>query len=174
MSRDDEEFARVFDEVYPGLCRFLEYLLGGPAAAQDIAQESFLRLYRAGLDSVPYVEARFWLFRVARNLALNEIETRRRRSRLFDKVRDAFQFVRSDPEKQLEEAERARIALELLKQLPEHQRAALVLREQQEMSYSEIARVLNISESKVKVDIFRARALLREKYREAQAASTAR
>ena len=37
MSRDDEEFALVFNEVYPGLCRLLECLLGGPGAAQEIA-----------------------------------------------------------------------------------------------------------------------------------------
>jgi RNA polymerase sigma-70 factor (ECF subfamily) len=174
MTRDDEEFARTFNEVYPSLCRFLECLLGGPGVAQEIAQESFLRLYNAGLDSLSFGEARFWLFRVARNLALNEIETRRRRSRLADKVRDLFRLSRSDPEKEMEQAERARIALELLKRLPEHQRAALILREQEEMSYSEIARVLNISESKVKADIFRARAQLRARYKEAQIKAASR
>ena len=127
-----------------------------------------MRLYHAGLDSLSFGEARFWLFRVARNLALNEIETRRRRSRLADKVRDLFRFSGSDPEKEMERAERARMALELLNRLPEHQRAALILREQEEMSYSEIARVLNISESKVKADIFRARTQLRARYKEAQ------
>ena len=48
--------------------------------------------------------------------------------------------------------------------MPEDQRAALLLREQEQLSYREIGEVLNISESKVKVDIFRARAALRERW----------
>jgi RNA polymerase sigma factor (sigma-70 family) len=71
-----------------------------------------------------------------------------------------------DPEENLEHAERRQIILKLLKSLPEQQRAALILREQEEMSYREIAQVLNISESKVKVDIFRARNNLRARLHE--------
>jgi RNA polymerase sigma-70 factor (ECF subfamily) len=52
----------------------------------------------------------------------------------------------------------------MLKNLPEQQRAALLLREQEELSYTEIARVLGVSESKVKVDVFRARTALRERW----------
>ncbi|HJQ68849.1 MAG TPA: sigma-70 family RNA polymerase sigma factor [Blastocatellia bacterium] len=162
MARDDEEFAVIFNEVYPNLCRFLECLLGGEASAQDIAQESFLRLHRA--DGVPAGEARFWLFRVARNLALNELSKRRTRTRLLDKVTEVFRRKEPNPEELLEHAERRRMLFELLSGLPEDQRAALLLREQEEMSYGEIARVMNVSESKVKVDIFRARANLRARW----------
>lgn len=72
---EDEEFTNFFNESYPGLCRFLECLLGGRVAAQDIAQESFLQLYRTGLRNFPAGEARFWLYRVARNL--ESVELRR-------------------------------------------------------------------------------------------------
>jgi RNA polymerase sigma-70 factor (ECF subfamily) len=50
----------------------------------------------------------------------------------------------------------------MLHTLPEDQRVALLLREQEQLSYREISQVMNVSESKVKVDIFRARASLRE------------
>lgn len=162
MPRDDEEFAVIFNEVYPNLCRFLECLLGGDAAAQDIAQESFLRLHRA--DGVLADDARFWLYRVARNLALNELSKRQTRTRLLDKVADVFGRREPNPEEVLEQTERRRMLFELLKGLTEDQRAALLLREQEEMSYGEIARVLNVSESKVKVDIFRARNSLRARW----------
>src|SRR5689334_19819275 len=76
MTRDGEKFAMVFNEIYPALCRFLECLLGEHGTAQDIAQESFLRLYRNGLESIPPEEVRFWLFGVARNLAMNELSRR--------------------------------------------------------------------------------------------------
>jgi RNA polymerase sigma-70 factor (ECF subfamily) len=159
MPRDNEEFAVIFNEVYPSLCRFLACLLGGEATAQDIAQESFLRLHRA--DGVPADEARFWLYRVARNLALNELSKRQTRTKLLERVANVFRRREPNPEELLEQTERRRLLFELLKGLTEDQRAALLLREQEEMSYGEIARVMNVSESKVKVDIFRARTNLR-------------
>jgi RNA polymerase sigma-70 factor (ECF subfamily) len=168
MAREDDEFTLVFEANYAGLCRFLECLLGGRGglAAQDIAQESFMRLYKLGAGAVPVAEARFWLFRVARNLALNELSRRETRGRFVRRVRELFAPREPDPAENLEREERRQVLLKLLQSLPEHQRAALLLREQEEMSYREIARVLNISESKVKVDIFRARTSLRARMNE--------
>jgi RNA polymerase sigma-70 factor (ECF subfamily) len=172
MANTDAEFAEIFNEIYPSLCRFLECLLGGASgAAQDIAQESFMQLHRTGLEKIVREEIRFWLFRVARNLALNELAKRSTRQRLFGKVVDAFRTETPDPVESLEAAERKELVLSLLKHLPEHQRAALLLREQEEMSYSEIARVLNVTEGKVKIDIFRARTTLRARWQRAQGAS---
>jgi RNA polymerase sigma factor (sigma-70 family) len=173
MANTDAEFAEVFNEYYPSLCRFLECLLGGASgAAQDIAQESFMQLYRTGFERIVREEVRFWLFRVARNFALNELNRRGTRARLFGKVVDVFRAETPSPAERLEAAERRELILGLLKHLPEHQRAALILREQEEMSYSEIARVLNVSAGKVKVDIFRARTTLRARWHRALEAST--
>lgn len=171
MANTDPEFAEIFNEFYPSLCRFLECLLGGSSgAAQDIAQESFMQLYRTGTERIARGEVRFWLFRVARNFALNELNRRGTQQRLFGKVVDALRTETPSPAERLEEAERREMILGWLKHLPEHQRAALLLREQEEMSYSEIARVLNVSEGKVKVDIFRARTTLRARWQRAQGA----
>lgn len=163
MTSDEEEFTRIFTEIYPNLCRFLESLLGNSAAAQDIAQESFMRLFRENVKNIKPGEARFWLFRVARNLALNELRNVRRRSGFFGKVLETFYSPsRPTPAESFEQEEQVRLTLEMLQALPEHQRAVLLLREQEAMSYGEIAEVLNISESKVKADIFRARNALRK------------
>jgi RNA polymerase sigma-70 factor (ECF subfamily) len=168
MARDEEdEFAVMFHEFYPGLCRFIACLLGGRGAsgtAQDIAQESFLQLHRTGLRSLPQGEARFWLYRVARNFTLNELNWQNTRHRLFGKVVDVFRAHVPTPEEEFELAERKDQVIDMLKTLPEQQRAALLLREQEEMSYREIASVLNVSEGKVKVDVFRARTQLRERW----------
>jgi RNA polymerase sigma-70 factor (ECF subfamily) len=83
-------------------------------------------------------------------------------------VVEAFTRRGHDPADDFEMSERREIVLEMLKQLPEHQRAALLLREQEEMSYREIAGVLGVSEGKVKVDVFRARNSLRERWARAQ------
>src|SRR5262249_17987532 len=106
---------------------------------------SFLRLYRTGMDAVPRDEARFWLYRVARNLALNEINRRSTQSRLRENVARMFHPQAIRPDQEVERAESNRLVIELLEALPEHLRAALLLREQEEMSYREIARVLNVS-----------------------------
>src|ERR687893_564994 len=116
----------------------------------------------------------FWRFRVARNLALNELNRRQTRHRLFDRVVNAFRAHVPGPEEEFEMAERRERVLEMLALLPEHQRAALLLREQEEMSYREIAEVLGVSEAKVKVDVFRARTSLREKWGRREAALAAR
>jgi RNA polymerase sigma-70 factor (ECF subfamily) len=172
MANTDAEFAEIFNEFYPSLCRFLECLLGGASgAAQDIAQESFMQLYRTGVERIVREEVRFWLFRVARNFALNELNRRGTRQRLFGKMAEAFRTETPGPAERLEANERRELILGLLKHLPEHQRAALLLREQEEMSYGEIARVLDVSEGKVKVDIFRARTTLRARWQRAQEAS---
>lgn len=173
MASEDEEFAVFFNDLYPSLCRFLECMLGGREHAQDIAQESFMQLYRTGWRRFPPGEARFWIYRVARNRALNELRKGQTRHRLFEKVVDALRPSRVlNPEQEFEMGERTGLVSEMLKRLPEHQRAALLLREQAEMSYREIAGVLGVTESKVKVDIFRARNALRERWSKTQNAQT--
>jgi RNA polymerase sigma-70 factor (ECF subfamily) len=165
MGSEDEEFTMLFQEFYPSLCRFLECLLGGRAAlAQDLAQESFLQLHRSAWGSLPVGEARFWLYRVARNFALNEFRKGQTRYRLFDRVMESMRPRVRNPEEEYERQERKQLVLEMLHYLPEDQRAALLLREQEQLTYREIGYVLNISESKVKVDIFRARTALRERW----------
>ena len=165
MASQDDEFTMLFQDFYPSLCRFLECLLGGRAPlAQDLAQESFLQLHRTAWGTLPPGEARFWLYRVARNLAINEFRKTNTRYRLFDRVVEAMSPKARNPEQEYETREREQMVLQMLQTLPEDQRAALLLREQEQLSYREIGEVLNISESKVKVDIFRARAALRERW----------
>jgi RNA polymerase sigma factor (sigma-70 family) len=165
MASQDDEFTMLFQDFYPSLCRFLECLLGGRAPlAQDLAQESFLQLHRTAWGTLPPGEARFWLYRVARNMAINEFRRTHTRYRLFDRVVEAMRPAARNPEQEFETRERKELVLEMLQTLPEDQRTALLLREQEQLSYREIGQVLNISESKVKVDIFRARAALRERW----------
>ena len=165
MASQDEEFTMLVQDFYPGLCRFLECLLGGRAElAQDLAQESFLQLHRTAWGTLPVGEARFWLYRVARNLAINEFRKSNTRFRLFDRVVEVMRPTSRNPEQEYETQERKELVLQMLRSLPEDQRIALLLREQEQLSYREIGKVLNISESKVKVDIFRARTALRDRW----------
>jgi RNA polymerase sigma-70 factor (ECF subfamily) len=69
-----------------------------------------------------------------------------------------------NPEQEYETQEAKTLVLEMLQTYPKTNAPALLLREQEQLSYREIGQVLNVSESKVKVDIFRARASLRERW----------
>ncbi len=166
MELTKDEIAEIFQEHCAGLCRFLTSIVGVGGSAQEIAQESFLRLCQAELGGVSNKEIRFWLFRVARNLALNKVNREKNRKRLWNRVTEAFAVYTRGPAEELERSEAQRRVRRLLKRLPEHQRSALILREQEEMSYRDIALVLGILDSKVKVDIFRGRKKLRQMWHE--------
>ncbi|HUF03142.1 MAG TPA: sigma-70 family RNA polymerase sigma factor [Aridibacter sp.] len=165
MDLERDRIRTVFHEQYPGLCRFLTGIVGA-SGAPDLAQESFLRLCGARLGEISDDEIRFWLFRVGRNLALNEVNRENTRKRLWRRAGEALSFKRPAPEAELERSEQRNQIRRLLAKLPEHQRSALLLRENEDMSYREIALVLAVSEAKVKIDIYRGREKLRELWNE--------
>lgn len=162
MSWSDDLFTEVFDALYPGVCRYVERMLGRTGVAQEVAAEAFLRLYRLGPAKLEPGQERFWVYRVATNLAINELRRARRRTKVLDAVAFLTRRTAASPHDEVEEAERDRRLGKALDRLPDHQRSAFVLREQEGFSYAEIASVLGVSLAKVKVDIFRARSALRE------------
>lgn len=166
MKWNDEEFTVVFHEMYPGLVRFLRGVSGDESLAQEFAAEAFLRLFRASPADVPPDAIRNWLFRVGRNLSLNELGRRERWRRVSGMLRHMTGGGPSSPEAEGMRRERAAQRWRLLDALPEHQRSALLLRECEGLGYAEIARVLVVSVSKVKVDIHRARMALRRRWAE--------
>lgn len=165
---NDDTFDAAYATFHPQIVRFLRGMLAGRGDAADLAQEVFLRLHAVG-DAAPDGErVRFWLFRVARNLAVNEL----RRSSIRDRLRAFVRpFVASeDPHARLERDEQQRrIAREVARLKPDH-RAALLLCEWEEMSYDQIAVTLDVSVAKVKSDIFRARQALRAALAEGRSA----
>ncbi|HVG23905.1 MAG TPA: RNA polymerase sigma factor [Thermoanaerobaculia bacterium] len=156
---NDDTFAGAYAAFHPQIVRFLRGMLSGRGDAADLAQEVFLRLHASG-DAAPEGErVRFWLFRVARNLALNELRREGVRERLRAFVRPFLSV--DDPHERVERDEQQRrLAKEIARLRPDH-RAALLLCEWEEMSYDEIAATLDVSVAKVKSDIFRARQALR-------------
>jgi RNA polymerase sigma-70 factor (ECF subfamily) len=146
-------------------------LAGNDGQAEDIAQEVFLRAYEHFGDLRTSPTAGGWLKTVATNLALNYLSRYRKRWRMFSELRSADSEDESSapaleppqPDTVVADlgAEQRRALIDgALRQLPEHQRVALVLYHFEELSYEEIAAKLHASLAKIKTDIWRARAAL--------------
>ena len=157
------ELVRVTQrEVYTLCLRILQ----NPDDAAEAAQDAYVRAWR-GLKSFRG-EASFttWLYRVAANAAISKQRSRKRR-RLHEVSSDDESLALLPSRESVEGRAGARADLEALeralRELPEHYRAALVLRDVYEMSMDEIASHLAISESAAKVRIHRGRKRLKEK-----------
>jgi RNA polymerase sigma-70 factor (ECF subfamily) len=133
------------------LTRYLCRIVGGVDAAQDLSQEVFLRVSRTAVPATDPAGSRAWLFRIARNLALNHLRTRRRRpepARLIDQAEPAVQELG--------------VALsQALASLSEIDRDVFLLREAAGLSYPEIAAACDLSVEAVRARLYRARGALR-------------
>lgn len=157
----DEAFAELFEGFFDDLYRVAWRICGRSEVAEELCQEAFLRYYERREKLPTGLEARYWLIRVVKNLAYN-YEKRRGRER------DAFRVYSRQPrEDSVNEGEKSVLAEEsresvkaALEAVPYKLRIALILKEYAGYPYSDIARILKISESNVKVRVFRARAHL--------------
>ena len=151
---DQALFDRVYDTYGPALYRFCLLQMKNPADAEDVLQDVLIkRLYQAPRFKSPEHE-RNWLFQVARNQCRDEL----RRMRRTELPLEAAEHV-SIPPAQLS-------LLEQASNLPEDQRTALHLYYYEGYQVEEIARLLNISVSSVKMRLKRGRDALREEWRD--------
>ena len=145
------DFDGLFERLYPSLYRYLHRLTGDADAAEDMAQEAFVRLLRQDL---PEAEVRPWLFTVAMNLVRDRARKTERRQRLLT---NAPSLVKSAalPDEDVERTERIQRVRLVLAQLPERDRRLLLMREEG-FKYEEIAHVVGVAPASVGTLIARA------------------
>jgi RNA polymerase sigma-70 factor (ECF subfamily) len=174
--RDDN--AAAFEELvlrYQGrLVTILEHLVGSREQAEDLAQDVFLRLYRARKSYVPSARFATWLFTIANNVASNAVRDRSRRHEVTLQLRDSGPLgarpldvlVQASsgqmPARQLDKAEMRDIVRMALEALNERQRIAVLLSKFEGMSYADIAAAMGLSPQAIKSLLSRARCQLRE------------
>ncbi|MFM1652699.1 RNA polymerase sigma factor [Brevibacillus sp. B_LB10_24] len=127
--------------------------------SEDICQETFYKAYRS-IHSFRDEEATFstWLYTIARNSVLSELrKSRNAEVYLEDTMQVPIASFERLPEQQLLRTEREVLVRRAINNLPEKQRSALILREYEQMDYSEIATILDLTVSSVKSLLFRAR-----------------
>ncbi len=131
--------------------------------AEDVAQEAFLRLYRARRSYRPSARFTTFLYRVVANVCIEEGRKRRRRPRTGPLPDEPRVASRDGPEREVLDGETARRVQAALERLPANQRLAVILCRYEGRSYREIAEVLECSEKAVEAMLYRARqALWRE------------
>ena len=135
-----------------GVFRYLSRIVGQAETARDLTQEVFLRASRAGMPETDEGGQRAWIFRIARNLALNHLRDGRRRPdavELVDRGRPATQ--------ELQTAIRQALAA-----LPDIDRDIVLMRDSVGLSYDEIAAACDLTAHAVRSRLHRARMALRE------------
>ena len=166
---DDASFDLLLQKYRTPLVNFLYRMVRDAATAEDLAQEVFLRVYRARKQYSPSAKFTTWLFRIATNLALNSVRDNRYRQMQVSLDVPAEEDVApiQIPAKEMRidehmvERDRARMIRQAVAALPEKQRVAVLLHKYEEMDYGEIAKILDCSESALKSLLFRAYETLR-------------
>ena len=174
--RDDS--AAAFEELmlrYQGrLLTVLEHLVHSRDQAEDLAQEVFLRVYRARKSYVPGAKFSTWLFTIANNVASNALRARSRRREVNLEVRESGPMGANPleamvqassgqiPARQLDKAEMRDIVRMALEALNDRQRIAVLLSKFEGMSYADIAVTMELTPQAIKSLLSRARGNLRE------------
>lgn len=140
--------------------RFVLFLSGDAALADDIVSETFIRLWDAR-DRLDLATVRGYLFTIARNLFLQQRRHATRRVDLDEHVTDTQPL----PDRRAGARDELRAVLAALQTLPDVDRAALLMRADQDLSYAEIAAALGITVTAAKVKVHRARLKLAERLR---------
>lgn len=165
-----ERLKALFDTYHQPLVRFLSRQTGDRDAAEEIAQETFVRALKQ--DTIG--SERSWIFAVAMNLVRDQARKDARQRRRLDRMRDEAQaesVVEPGPTSMERDEDRA-MARQAVETLAERDRDALLMREEG-LSYEEIAAALDLSLGSVGTTLSRARRRLMEAYEALQSAGSA-
>ena len=173
---DDSAFEYLVQKYRRPMVSFMYHMLHNSAAAEDLAQEVFLRVYRSRESYEASAKFTTWLYRIASNLAMNHArDTRHERPEntvSLDEPNDETGTTVDVPDGSLSAEElivrRERMAAirKRVQALPERQRSAVIMHKFQQMDYRQIADVLKLSESATKSLLFRAYETLRGQLQE--------
>jgi RNA polymerase sigma-70 factor, ECF subfamily len=174
QSGDKHAFDLLVAKYQRKLIRLLSQFVRDPAEVEDVAQEAFIKAYRAlpafRGDSAFYT----WLYRIGINTAKNYLVSQGRKASTLQGIdtEDAESFEEASllremdtPESELMSKQIAQTVNQTLEQLPEELRTAIVLREIEGLSYDEIAKIMECPIGTVRSRIFRAREAISEELR---------
>ena len=158
-------FEELMRHYYPRILNFIYRFVGHQSTAEDLAQEVFMRVYNSAPRYRPKSRFQTWIYTIAKNVALNDLRRSRRLTYSRDEpadgddqlfYRDMDGLGQDAPDEKMIQKEKAARIRTAISELPENQRAAIILRRYEEFSYAEIAATLNVSDKAVKSLLSRA------------------
>ena len=144
-------------------------MLGSNSDVEDITQQVFIRVWRSASRYVARAKFTTWLLKITRNLVFNEMRRTKRHPHLPVQIDPAGEElplkdeITETPDASLLQDELQRAIETAITQLPDTQRMALILRRYEDLSYEQIAEILELSVPAVKSLLFRARTELRQR-----------
>ncbi|MCD6424779.1 MAG: sigma-70 family RNA polymerase sigma factor [Anaerolineales bacterium] len=166
-----EAFSELVEKYQKPVFSVCYRMLGTPTAAEDAAQEAFIRAYQALDRYDPERSFATWILSIASNYSIDQLRKKKVTILSMDSDKHAWLAPPDpgpSPEKVALDKEKNALVQAILADLTETDRAAVVLQYWHDYSYEEIAETLDLSSSAVKSRLFRARKLMAEKWQEMQ------
>lgn len=158
MERDERRFFQhVYSEVFPIIFRVVYRIVYDHEAAEEVCHDAFLRFHQRSVEIPDAAQAKYWLLRVSKNLALNLAKRRTRERNAYQRAYHEPVVPNERPDGGVLREETSKLVQHALEQLPPNLREVIVLKEYGDLNYAEIAKVLGISVANVKVRVHRAR-----------------
>ena len=132
--------------------------------AEDIVQDTLIKVWnrRSDWEDIDSIEA--FSLTICRNLSLDRIKKKENDNNSLEDVKGVEPLSSSNPQDRMIQADRVNLIRQIVDLLPEKQRSCMQLRDFDGKSYKEIAVILDITEEQVKVNIFRARQAVKQRY----------
>jgi RNA polymerase sigma-70 factor (ECF subfamily) len=161
IRRDQEAFGELYDRHVVRVYRHIYYMVGNAAEAEDLTAQAFLRAWEAieryQVRGAPFVS---WLLRIAHNLGVSYLRSKRDSSELHDGIVDTKE--RRDPEWSYQQTAEEELVREAILTLREEQRQVIVLRFIEDLDYKEVAEIIGKSVAAIRVIQHRALNSLRK------------
>jgi RNA polymerase sigma-70 factor (ECF subfamily) len=149
-------FSEVYDKVFPVILRVVVRITGRLEIAEELSQEALVRYFQSDVPRT-VEDAKYWLLRVSKNLALNYLKKKKREKKAYEKALQERPRASASSDIPLLESETRKDVQMALDRLPENLRLPLIMREYGGLNYRDISKILALSEGNVKVRVCRAR-----------------
>lgn len=161
IQRDQDAFGELYDRHVVRVYRHIYYMVGNAAEAEDLTAQTFLRAWEAieryQVRGAPFVS---WLLRIAHNMGVSYLRSKRDSSELHDGIVDTKE--RRDPEWSYQQTAEEELVREAILKLREEQRQVIILRFIEDLDYKEVAEIIGKSVAAIRVIQHRALNSLRK------------
>ncbi|MDP9237975.1 MAG: sigma-70 family RNA polymerase sigma factor [Chloroflexota bacterium] len=161
IEKDQEAFGELYDRHVVRVYRHIFYMVGNATEAEDLTAHAFMRAWEAipryQVRGAPFVS---WLLRIAHNLGVSHLRSKRESTELHDGIVDSKAY--RDPEAAYERSAEEELVREAILKLRPEQRQVIVLRFIEDLEYSEVAEIMGKTVAAVRVIQHRALTALRK------------